>query len=189
MILKLARTLWGVDGVSSIPQFNSLLFFPYLLPLQSSRTPYPHPLAPHTLTASYRIHKADDPTQWDAVFKRIKADGFDGIETDVRFGEHLAHFTEMREKHGLELIGHLKTDDWSNPATMSIAVDDHIASFRRLATGCKAAGAVLINSHSGHDSWSVAEAERFFVVALDVERELGIPITHETHRRRQLYSP
>lgn len=72
---------------------------------------------------------------------------------------------------------------------MSIDVDVHIASFRRLAIGCSKAGAVLINSHSGHDSWALSEAQRFFVAALNVEKELGIPIVHETHRQRQLHSP
>jgi hypothetical protein len=53
----------------------------------------------------------------------------------------------------------------------------------------KSLGAVLINSHSGKDSWSQGESENFFAAAIEYEKELGIPICHETHRGRILYSP
>lgn len=148
MQLKLARTLWGIEG-------------------------------------------SGEPQNWDAIFGRIKASGFDGVETSAAktWAKDETAFGRALEKHGLELVGHLKTDDWSDATTISIDVDTHIASFRRLARGCRQMGAVLINSHSGHDSWTLDEAERFFAAALEVERELGVPIVHETHRQRQLHSP
>jgi sugar phosphate isomerase/epimerase len=50
-----------------------------------------------------------------------------------------------------------------------------------------------INSHSGKDYFSDAEADEFFALAATLEADeatgLGIKITHETHRARVLYSP
>ena len=50
-----------------------------------------------------------------------------------------------------------------------------------------------INSHSGKDYFSESEADEFFTAAIALEASeaapLGIKITHETHRARQLYSP
>ncbi len=48
---------------------------------------------------------------------------------------------------------------------------------------------ILINSHSGCDSWPVETAHAFFKRAIDVEAETGILICHETHRQRILYNP
>lgn len=46
-----------------------------------------------------------------------------------------------------------------------------------------------ITSHTGLDAWSDAEAIDFLGFALELERELGIPINHETHRSRILFTP
>ena len=67
---------------------------------------------------------------------------------------------------------------------------DHKSSFAALASEAAKLKPVLINSHSGHDSWgSGADALAFFQHALQVEAGLSLPIVHETHRQRLLYSP
>ena len=49
---------------------------------------------------------------------------------------------------------------------------------------------MLINSHSGHDSWGSGEkAVAFLKQALKVEAAIGVPIVHETHRQRLFYNP
>ena len=50
-------------------------------------------------------------------------------------------------------------------------------------------GAVHVNSHSGYDVWTSAQSNEFIAAALSIEKELGITVSHETHRRRLLYSP
>jgi hypothetical protein len=67
---------------------------------------------------------------------------------------------------------------------------DHIASFDRLVEEAKALSprALLTNSHSGCDVWSLDTAVEFFEHALKVEESLGIMICHETHRGRVLVS-
>src|SRR5690606_17936671 len=47
----------------------------------------------------------------------------------------------------------------------------------------------LIVSHSGRDRMSYDEGCAFFEEALKQEKEFGIPIGHETHRRRLFFSP
>lgn len=80
MQLKIARTLWGIDGF-------------------------------------------DDPTRWDAIFAKIKAEGFDGIETsETKCWTHdLPRFRKLLKKHDLELIGHLKCRRRDpNPSLLSL---------------------------------------------------------------------
>lgn len=50
-------------------------------------------------------------------------------------------------------------------------------------------GAVLVNSHSGHDAWTVDQGVEFMTAAVAIEIEEGVPCCHETHRRRVLFSP
>ena len=39
------------------------------------------------------------------------------------------------------------------------------------------------------DAWSAAEAEDFYAQAIDLEKEIGVPVSHETHRRRYFATP
>jgi len=49
--------------------------------------------------------------------------------------------------------------------------------------------AIFVNSHSGYDGWSFEENVEFFSQILEIEKEVGIVVCHETHRRRALYNP
>jgi hypothetical protein len=48
---------------------------------------------------------------------------------------------------------------------------------------------ILINSHSGLDSFSERESRAFFKAALEIEKEEDVMVCHETHRGRILYNP
>lgn len=48
---------------------------------------------------------------------------------------------------------------------------------------------VRINLHSGRDNMTAREAAAFFEEALRVERQIGVPVGHETHRGRILFTP
>ena len=87
----------------------------------------------------------------------------------------------MLKKHGLQLICQIHTSGgYLDPATgyvycSSNKLHDHLASFVKLTAEAKALGAVLINSHSGHDSWGSGDkAVAFFKHALLVEAQLGV---------------
>jgi hypothetical protein len=68
-------------------------------------------------------------------------------------------------------------------------VEEHIESFRQQVYEAKVDNPVFYNSHSGKDSWSFQESEKYFEAVLQIEKEVGIPICHETHRGRILYNP
>ena len=67
--------------------------------------------------------------------------------------------------------------------------DDHVASLRTQVEQAQAYGPLFINAHSGRDFWSFARQRDFFAEALEVERQAGIEINHETHRGRAFCNP
>ena len=56
-------------------------------------------------------------------------------------------------------------------------------------TEAKQIGAIFINSHSGCDSWDLQDARTFLKEAIQIEKEAGIEVMHETHRRRLFWNP
>jgi hypothetical protein len=48
---------------------------------------------------------------------------------------------------------------------------------------------LFFNAHTGSDSWTATEAEDFYGLALDLEKKIGVPISHETHRSRYFGNP
>lgn len=66
---------------------------------------------------------------------------------------------------------------------------DHLESLDALVAEAKEMGAVLVNSHSGCDCWGVATVRTYLRGAQAVAQKHEITISHETHRRRILYSP
>jgi len=131
-----------------------------------------------------------EPYLWDLTFKKLKEEGYEAIEFAVGplncFGSNKALFEELRKKYGFEVIGQIHTCGY--PITTR-KVEDHIKSFRELIKEAKSWGATFINSHSGSDTWSIAESLQFFKGCLEIEAEENISVTHETHRRRVFYNP
>ena len=128
------------------------------------------------------VDEAADTGNWDALFARIKAEGFDGVEAiALTWRADPALFTSLLTKHGLALICQIHTTggdivDGEYVYCSSCKLEDHIASFKALATEAAALKPVLINSHSGHDSWgSGHNARSFFRHALQVRFSTGLP--------------
>ena len=130
------------------------------------------------------------PATWDDVLGRLKGLHYAGIEHCIgpfdSFQADPALGRQLRTKHGLDAIGQLHTCGYP---VASRRVDDHVKSFSQLVQLAKAAGVIFANSHSGHDSWSLEESLQFFREANKIAHEAGLLVTHETHRRRALYSP
>lgn len=127
------------------------------------------------------------------LFTRIKDEGFGAVEA-VPPAFRGGALKKCLDKHGLVLIAQIHTtgswvDENGYNYCTSNKLKDHMESFETLAREAKDEGAVLINSHSGHDSWALDDAITYFTAAIALERELDIPIAHETHRQRQLFSP
>jgi len=130
------------------------------------------------------------PYSWEPVFRKLKEEGYEGIEFCVGpfnpFAINRQLFAELLQKYNFEFIAQIQTCGYP---LSSHQVADHIASFKSLAQEAKEWGASLINSHSGSDAWSHKESVEFFTAALQFEKTLGVLVVHETHRRRALYNP
>jgi hypothetical protein len=144
------------------------------------------------------VPEATDPSKWDALFARIKAEGFEAIEANrMTWNLDKDKFCSLLQAHGLNLICQIHTTggemkDGVYQYCTSNKLHDHLASFVKLASECAGLPLkpVLINSHSGHDSWGSGEkAVAFLKQALKMEAALGVPVVHETHRQRLFYSP
>jgi sugar phosphate isomerase/epimerase len=68
-------------------------------------------------------------------------------------------------------------------------VEEHLTQYRQQLTNAKVLNPFHINAHSGSDSFTDEEAIEFFAGAIQIEEELGLTVSHETHRGRALYNP
>lgn len=136
----------------------------------------------------------NSPAGYAALFKRIKAEGFDGIETPVCLIQDKGLFKAALAASGLFYVAMINTCTWGAlpgevVAAPSQKLVDHVASFETQVLEAKTMGSVFINAHSGCDLWPMDVARAFFTRALEVEKSSGIMICHETHRGRILYNP
>ncbi len=110
--------------------------------------------------------------------QQIHAAGYDGVECAAQEIQEPAIFKEQLTSAGLDYIALVYPEE-----------SDHAEELRRRVEGALQYEPSKIVAHSGRDTMSFGKTIRFFEHALRVEEELGIPIAHETHRRRPLYSP
>jgi hypothetical protein len=111
--------------------------------------------------------------------------GYEAIEASIRHVPDTSAFRAWLKQDGWAWIAGVYTDDFC----LNGSVEAHLVSLREQVVECADAGPLLINAHSGLDRWSAVEMEDFFGGALEIEREIGVPIAHETHRRRSLATP
>jgi hypothetical protein len=118
---------------------------------------------------------------YDDFCAKAKAAGFDGVETWVSLDEaRQAATVATIRRHGLAvgmLIGGREADP-----------DAHLATFAAQLPVALAAKPAYVNCHTGRDWFDAARNQRFFDLAHDAAARSGIPIHHETHRARALYS-
>lgn len=124
-----------------------------------------------------RYHKAlwgMEGQTLETKLERVKAAGYDGVESWVAW-ENVPAVRSLCDSLGLGLVVQLIEDD-----------DE------RLLEGLRAiadAGPEMIVTHAGHDQYSFDEGCRLWERILAVESKLAVPVAHETHRGRVLYSP
>lgn len=112
------------------------------------------------------------------VFERIAAAGYQGVECPLPVAEQEPLFRQLLKEHGLKLIAQVLTEG-----------PDHAGSFERQLERAASFGPGLIVSQSGKDSHGREERLAYFERALAAEARIGIPVAHETHRGRALYTP
>lgn len=120
----------------------------------------------------------------DAFCAKVKQEGYDGIEvwwpTTQKDADEL--FAAIK-KHHLE-VGFLVAGHQSNYA-------EHLASFKEMITAAannKTQRPLFINCHSGKDYFSFEENKAIVDFTLELAKQTGIKICHETHRSRMLFA-
>ena len=114
---------------------------------------------------------------------RIRAAGYDGIDTPVPEDPSDKRLLfDYVERHGLCRVAHQHRAEGATFQAFR-------ASFAANLQECAEGAPLLINSHTGRDSFSLEK----LVVLVDIAQEFtgrtGIPVVHETHRGRMGYGP
>jgi hypothetical protein len=103
---------------------------------------------------------------------------YKGIECPLPDAERESEFRELIEEHQLEYIPMIFTGG-----------KDHILSFETQMEQAARFQPKFVNAHSAKDSMPYEEQLAFFEQALSIESKLNIPVGHETHRGRALFTP
>jgi hypothetical protein len=77
----------------------------------------------------------------------------------------------------------------STPFSGGGSVKQHLQFLREQIESAIDLQPLFFNAHTGSDSWTPAEAEDFYGLALELEEEIGLCISHETHRSRYCGNP
>lgn len=118
---------------------------------------------------------------WDQFCSKIKSLGYDGAEAwypgdEKKRKEFLTAFETHNLKFGF-LIGGSDRDP-----------SKHLQQFKASLDAATAIKPLYINCHSGRDYFSFDQNKAFIDLTTDATNRTGVPIYHETHRSRILYS-
>jgi len=112
---------------------------------------------------------------------KTKKEGYQGIEIwaprDAKTRENLLRLTDLHHLEFGLLIGTGETDAKS-----------HTSSFLAYADETVELKPAYINCHSGRDYFTMEENKPMLQHSFELEARTGIPIYHETHRGRCLYT-
>ncbi len=121
----------------------------------------------------------DEP--WETLFPKIKAAGFTGIETGAPPPEQRDRLLDLLRANDLALV--------LGTFTSGDTVQAHVDDLRRQLEVATTFKPLLVGCHGGRDAWNWSQCEQFFSAALEAEEAFGLPVGHETHRGRPLYTP
>ena len=155
--------------------------------LRSFKTLWGYPFPPSTgATVEY----------YDTMCLMALSQGYYGLEAiTLTFRDPL--FIAALKKHQLRLIVQLHTTGGYLNETGYVYcknrnVSDHVESLKSQVAEVEALGLgdllCAINVHSGHDSWAHTDKAVEFFTAVE-NLPCSVPVYHETHRQRTLYSP
>ncbi|CAM3852193.1 sugar phosphate isomerase/epimerase family protein [Alkalicoccus chagannorensis] len=113
----------------------------------------------------------------DEILKSIHDQGYDGVEGPLVRNEDRAVFKELLKAYQLDFIPQINTQG------------DHSDSFQSQVYEAMSFNPLKINSHSGKDSMRFKDKVAFFHNSIEIEKQMNIPISHETHRSRILFTP
>lgn len=118
---------------------------------------------------------------WDEFFARIKRDGYDGAEIWYPVDEkQRKEFLEAVEKYKLKFAFLFGGSD--------SRYENNLKEFKTALEEAVKLKPLFINSHSGKDHFTFEQNSAFIEFTNSLSTNSGIPIYHETHRGRILYS-
>ena len=117
---------------------------------------------------------------WEEFASKVKAAGYDGVEVWFPGEENRREFFEAMKKYNLQ-YGFLVAGSDKDPAK-------HLEQFKVALITAVKAKPLYINCHSGKDFFNYEDNKKFVDFSYQVSRESSVPIYHETHRSRILYS-
>lgn len=115
----------------------------------------------------------EGPTMEDK-FRLIREAGYDGLECP-KPAEEPAAWVERCARHGLEYIGMVFADE-------AAALGEQVRALLPYRP-------VRVNAHTGRDKMAFDDGCALLREALRIEADAGLPIAHETHRRRMFFAP
>lgn len=118
----------------------------------------------------------------EPMLRKIREAGYDGVEIGIpqdRSAREALH--AALDTHGLQLIAHQYQAEGAHFA-------DYRLSLRHSLERAAAFRPLLVNSHTGRDYWTLEQNLELIDIAQEVQDRLGVPILHESHRGRFLYS-
>jgi hypothetical protein len=117
--------------------------------------------------------------------QRWREVGYDTLEVSIRKVRDRPDFFRFLTETGFHWVPQV----FSNGAVPGGSVREHLDSLRAQIEECLDAGPLFFNAHSGYDNWTAGEAEDFYGQALALEKQIGVPVSHETHRSRYFGTP
>ncbi len=119
---------------------------------------------------------------WDAFSNKVKASGYDGVETPIPNNpiEKQAMLSSLK-KHNLLLIGMCF---YRAEKDFNLSVTNYKNDLKNIAD----LKPYLINCHTGQDFMTFEQNKLIIEAASGVAKETGIKIIHETHRGRFTYA-
>ena len=111
--------------------------------------------------------------------------GYTAIEGALRFVPDAALLKRTLRDEGFAWIAQI----FSNMQRGGGSVGEHLEGLRGQVEECMDAEPMFFNGQMGSDHWTIDEAEDFFGAVTEMEREIGVPIYHETHRSRYFANP
>ncbi len=127
----------------------------------------------------------DQTRNLEDYLPRWRSVGYEVLETPLRSVPDRTAFRKFLKQHQLGWIPQVFTHDF----TPGGSVRQHLDSLAGQLKECLEFQPLFFNAHSGSDTWSLAEAEDFYGGALEIEKQTGLAISHETHRLRYFGNP
>jgi hypothetical protein len=109
------------------------------------------------------------------------AAGYAGVEAAIPPPSERDALREHLSDTRLEFIPEIILGE-RTPATQ-------LVEFEREMRAASTFDAPFVVAQSGRDDWPLEEAINFYRHALELEAEIGLPVAHETHRGRPLFTP